>query len=209
LRSVAPMTTIVGTDTICISKTFLYSIETLAKKRIKNRTDHAMRQFAVIAYPRLNEVDRAWLEAVRRQHDPQAQLIPAHLTLIFPVTATVELVVAQAKHCAAGYQAFDILITQAKAHCTAINGWSYVFVLPTLGSEQINALHDRLYGGDLRRHVRHDIPYQPHITVARKADYAECASLASSMNDKGMNIPGRIDSIRVISIELSQILISA
>ena len=164
-----------------------------------------MRQLAVVAYPRLSEADSAWFEAIRRQHDPLAELIPAHLTLMFPAMATVDSLVAQANRCAAGYQVFDIRITQAKAHCTAINGWSYVFMLPTLGSEQIIALHDNLYGGDFRRHLRHDLPYQPHITVAKKTDYAECVSLASSINDKGMNIPGRINSIRVLSIGPAEI----
>ncbi|MBP1624964.1 MAG: hypothetical protein H6Q07_2986 [Acidobacteria bacterium] len=164
-----------------------------------------MRQLAVVAYPRLNEADSAWIEAIRRQHDPQAELIPAHLTLMFPVMATVESIVAQANRCAAECQVFDIRIARAKADCTATDGWSYVFMLPTLGSAQTNALHDKLYGGDFRRHLRRDLPYQPHITVARKMNYAECASLASSINDKGMNIHGRIDSIRVISIGLAEI----
>ncbi len=164
-----------------------------------------MRQLAVVAYPHLNEADNAWLEVIRRQRDPQAELIPAHFTLMFPLIAGVELLIDQVKRCAAKHQVIDICITRAKAHCPDANGPSYVYVLPTLGSEQIRALHDSLYTGNFRRHLRQDLSYQPHITVARKDDYAECARLASGMNDEGMNMPGRIDSIRIISIGPSEI----
>jgi 2'-5' RNA ligase len=173
----------------------------MAQQRTENQSDSLIRQLAIIAHPRFNETDSAWLEAIRRQYDPQAELVPAHLTLMFPVVAPVASLLAQANRCAAGNKVFDIRITQVHAHRDAKDGWSYIFALPTIGSEQITALHDNLYSGEFRKHMRQDLTYQPHITIAKKTDYSECASLASSLNRGGINILGRIDSIRVVSVE--------
>jgi len=167
----------------------------------ENQSGSLICQLAIIAHPRFNETDTAWLEAIRRQYDPQAVLIPAHLTLMFPVVAPVALLLAQANRCAAENKGFDIRITQVQAHRDAKDGWSYIFALPAIGSEQITALHDNLYSGEFRIHRRHDLTYQPHITIAKRADYSDCARLASSLNRRGINILGRIDSIRVVSIE--------
>jgi hypothetical protein len=44
-----------------------------------------MPQLAVVSYPRLEEADRDWIESIRDSHDPQATLLAAHLTFVFPV----------------------------------------------------------------------------------------------------------------------------
>jgi len=172
----------------------------MARQWMRNGTD-SHTAIAVVSYPRLNEIDRTWLETIRLQHDPQAELIPAHLTLMFPVIANIELLLIQANRCAAAHQVFGIRITRAQAYRDAMNGWSYVFILPTMGSGQITALHDFLYSGEFCGDLRHDIPYQPHITVARKSSHVECAALASSLNDRGIDIPGWVDTIKVIAIQ--------
>jgi 2'-5' RNA ligase len=172
---------------------------------MEDGTDSLKGQIAVVSYPRLNKIDRAWFETIRLQHDPQAELIPAHLTLMFPVIAKIEFLVTQADHCAAVHQVFDTRMTRAQAYSDATNGWSYVFILPTTGSGHITALHDCLYSGEFRRDLRKDLPYQPHITVARKSSYVECATLASSLNDRGIDISARVDTINVIAIQPTSI----
>ena len=67
-----------------------------------------------------------------------------------------------------------------------------------MGSGQMTALHDCLYSGELCGELRYDVPYQPHITVARKSSYIECAALASSLNERGIDIPGRVDAMKGI-----------
>jgi 2'-5' RNA ligase len=163
--------------------------------------DSLIRQIAVVTYPRLNEIDRAWIEAIRLQHDPQSELIPAHVTLMFPIITNIELLLTQADRCAAVHQVFDIRISRAQAYRDVMNGCSYVFIRPTMGSGQIAALHDCLYSGEFCGDLRHNLPYQPHITVAKKSSYVECAALASKLNDRGIDIPGRVDTIKVIAIQ--------
>jgi 2'-5' RNA ligase len=41
------------------------------------------------------------------------------------------------------------------------------------GASAVNALHDKLYTRSLAPHLRRDLPYEPHITLARNADLAK------------------------------------
>ena len=43
---------------------------------------------AVVAYPRLDDVDRQWIESVRSTWDPQADRMTAHFMLAFPADDT-------------------------------------------------------------------------------------------------------------------------
>ena len=52
-------------------------------------------RYAVVAYPKLEEADRLWIETIRARHDPQAALIPAHFTLMFPAPVDLEVVKAE------------------------------------------------------------------------------------------------------------------
>ena len=39
---------------------------------------------AVIAVPEFAAEDAAWIDTIRRAHDPQYESVPAHVTLVFP-----------------------------------------------------------------------------------------------------------------------------
>jgi hypothetical protein len=44
----------------------------------------------------------------------------------------------------------------------------FVFLMAARGSEPVTRLHDKLYARSLLPHLRRDLPYEPHITVARQ-----------------------------------------
>ena len=48
-----------------------------------------MTQYAVVAFPQSDALAR--VEALRRRFDPQALLLPAHVTLVFSFTATASI----------------------------------------------------------------------------------------------------------------------
>jgi 2'-5' RNA ligase len=43
----------------------------------------------------------------------------------------------------------------------------FVFLMVSRGADSISALHDRLYTRSLAPHLRRDLPYEPHMTIAR------------------------------------------
>ena len=69
------------------------------------------------------------------------------------------------------------------------------------GREAMIALHDGLYGEALQVHLRHDIPFEPHITVATLETFEECDGLTHAMNGAFPTIRGVVNVLDVVEIE--------
>jgi 2'-5' RNA ligase len=119
------------------------------------------------------------IQSFREQYDPLAKLIEPHITLVFPVesNATDEELVAHVSHQVSSDSSFD-----ASLETVPTSHGDYIYLQIVEGFEQIGSMHDRLYKGFLRPLLL-DIPYVPHITIARVARVehdklmAEAASL--------------------------------
>ena len=106
----------------------------------------------------------AEVEELRRRFDPLAQVIPAHITLVFPYVDTLSATELQ-QHIRRALEhrpAFDVHIEGA----TEAEG-EYVLLPVTRGREQLIDLHDRLYRGPLALHRSRAHVYEPHITIGR------------------------------------------
>jgi 2'-5' RNA ligase len=80
-------------------------------------------------------------------------------------------------------------------------GRSYVFLVPSSGGKRITALHEKMYAGRLRPHLRRDVPYVPHVTLAQKPDHAACVELAAQLDAREPSFHAVIDRIDAISVE--------
>lgn len=151
-----------------------------------------------IAYPSVSASAQAFIEGFRRQHDPQADLVAAHFTLVFGCTAIAE----------ANYQAHVAAIARqtpvlrfhcryAMLHAGGPDGMAYVFLVPHEGNRALSRLHDRLYTGVLAPHLRVDIPYVPHITIASTRNMAAAKALCDGLNQGGIDIAGELRSLTV------------
>lgn len=116
------------------------------------------------------------IETFRRQHDALAAALPAHVTLVFPFptnfTATqiashVRRVVANWPTLPVSFRDVDVILEE------------YVVLMLRERSDAITALHDKLYGGILSRHLRADIDYQPHVALGRLSGNPSHADFAS------------------------------
>jgi 2'-5' RNA ligase len=62
----------------------------------------------------------------------------------------------------------------------------FVFLMVSRGAASVTALHDKLYTRSLAPHLRRDLPYAPHITLARHADYPKLeAALGEAVEEFG------------------------
>jgi 2'-5' RNA ligase len=159
-----------------------------------------MTTVALVAYPTLEERDRLWIESIRARHDPQALLISAHFTLVFPVELEVEMVAAHASSRLRDACSIPFVLRRAEAVPDTIGGGCHVFLVPQEGREALTALHDRLYEGVLRPHLREDVPFPPHVTVAGSRDVGECERLAEMLNRQGVDVKGTVSSIELIEV---------
>ena len=159
-----------------------------------------MTKLAVVAYPVLADSDHRWIEGIRAQHDPQARLIRAHFTLVFPAEIDPEAVIAHAYAVCGTTRPIPFAIRQAEAVHGAPEAGGHVFLVPEAGHSEIGALHDRLYDGVLRAQLREGARFVPHITVAASPDFERCLVLAQELNLMRPNIEGAIERVEVVAV---------
>jgi len=143
--------------------------------------------------------DAAWIEAVRRRHDPQAGLVAAHFTLVFPFEGLEAAeVLPHARLVAASTVPIGFRLASALAVRDQLAPRSHVFLTPDAGAADIVALHDRLYEGPLARFLRHDLPYTPHVTVAAMAAHGDTETLARELAP--IDLRGRMAALTLASL---------
>jgi 2'-5' RNA ligase len=158
-------------------------------------------RIAVVGYPVLTQDDHQWIESVRQRHDPQAGRIRAHFTMVFPCNADPDE--AQASVSAAGSSCARIRFTirRAEAVRNAVGGGASVFLVPDdHACAHIITLHDRLYRGALKSHLRPDVPFEPHITVAADSSLERCQEQARALSERCQSISGTVDAIELLDV---------
>jgi 2'-5' RNA ligase len=125
-------------------------------------------RFAVAWFPAFRGLER--IEAFRRRHDPVAELIPAHLSLVFPfATALSRLQVeTHVRRVVSRWPPIPVSFRAVRMHAN-----EFVFLMAARGAAAIIGLHDRLYTRSLAPHLRPEFPYEPHITIARHSGWDE------------------------------------
>jgi 2'-5' RNA ligase len=111
----------------------------------------------------------AWIDDVRRRHDPIAAAVPPHFTLVYPFEASLPpgALRAHMVHALAGFSPLDV----ALAGVSGADG-EYLRYDIKQGNDTLIALHDRLYSGPLASYLDITRSYQPHMTIGRIADAA-------------------------------------
>jgi 2'-5' RNA ligase len=144
-------------------------------------------RFAVAWFPAFEGIDR--VEALRKRHDPASHLLPAHLTLVFPFgTALSALQVeTHVRRVVARWPAVTVTFRRPRMHAN-----EFVFLMASRGAASVTALHDALYTRSLQAHLRRDMTYEPHITLARNADFA---ALEKAFAQAEEALPGEYEDV--------------
>jgi 2'-5' RNA ligase len=123
-------------------------------------------RFAVAWFPAFAGIER--IEAFRARHDPAAADIAAHLTLVFPFpTAHTRLQVeTHVNRVVSRWPRVPVTFRRVRMHAN-----EFLFLMASRGAAAVTALHDKLYTRSLAPHLRRDIAYEPHITIARHPEY--------------------------------------
>ncbi|MPZ15785.1 MAG: hypothetical protein GEU73_15410 [Chloroflexi bacterium] len=157
-------------------------------------------KLAVVAYPNLDEPDRHWIESFRTQHDPQATRIAVHFTLVFPVDAVPRELEPEIVAVAQSTRPISFALRRTKVVRDVLEGGSHVFLVPDVGGDEIAALHDRLYAGALRPHLRSDIPFVPHLTIAAAPDSQSAEKVAYDLDVGSRIVRGTVSSIDLVNV---------
>lgn len=105
-----------------------------------------------------------WVEDLRRKFDPLASSVPAHVTLVHPFQARVELaeVIDHVDRVASTLRPLSLVCQGVTGH-----GDEYLFLNVKRGNDEIIELRDELYTGVLADVRTDSVTFLPHVTVGR------------------------------------------
>jgi 2'-5' RNA ligase len=158
----------------------------------------------VVAYPTLDQDSLGWIESIRLRHDPQASRIPPHFTLVFPVDESPGNITDEIARACLRHQPIPFVIRSALSMRDVVHGGAHVFVVPDEGRDRIARLHDELYAGVLRPHLREDIAFVPHITIA-SGEERWCENHAQQLNGILQPVRGVVESVTILDVTRTEI----
>ncbi|MBC8022755.1 MAG: 2'-5' RNA ligase family protein [Burkholderiales bacterium] len=154
-------------------------------------------RFAVAWFPKFDGMDR--IEAFRAKHDPAAAFIPAHLSLVFPFpTAHSRLQVeTHVQRIASKWPPIPVAFRRVRTHAN-----EFLFLMASRGTASVAALHDKLYTRSFQPHLRREFPYEPHITLARYAEFPRLeGALAEAEDAFGGEFSAVMREVTLLSVE--------
>jgi 2'-5' RNA ligase len=135
---------------------------------------------------------------LRRRFDPLAELVPPHITLVFPFDS--ELTTGQLRDhvqsCVEGLAPFPVRLSQV----TGSEG-EYLFLNIKHGNDELIALHDRLYTGPLESLLAIEYTFTPHMTIGRLADLAAFREALESSRTLDLQIDIRVSELSTYLID--------
>lgn len=156
----------------------------------------------VLAYPTLAQEDFDWIQAIRRAHDRLFEAVEPHFTIVFPTEklSAADLVdYAESKVC--GQPKIIFVLMKALVIEDNSQNLFHAFLVPSIGSPEITALHDLMYTGALASELRIDLPFIPHITIASDKRRDIIQQLVEEIDDRAIQIKGVIESLTVSSYD--------
>ncbi len=156
---------------------------------------------ALIAIPAWEEGAASWIDSVRRAHDPQHGLVPAHVTLVFPTETVSEATIAAAAAIlAASFAPFDIACDRL-SWFSDLRGGKYpnlVFLHPDAGSTWTLR--------EMRVQLPQEGDFDPHVTLSRfGAVYSAKAFLRQFGEDVTPPARGHIDALHLLRLQNGQV----
>jgi 2'-5' RNA ligase len=154
-------------------------------------------RFAVAWFPKFAGIER--VEALRARHDPAAGGIAAHLTLVFPFETALKRLQLEThvRRVVSRWPPIPVTFRHVRMHAN-----EFLFLMASRGAASIAALHDKLYTRSLAPHLRRDIPYEPHVTLARLADFARLeAALAEAEDALGDEFSDVIREVTLLTVD--------
>ncbi len=158
---------------------------------------------AVINYPTLSDEDFAWIQDIRKAHDPLFfDVVGPHLVFIFPTEAvSEEALIAHVRRHVASVAPFEVVFRCAVLGDPDFMDHAHAFLVPDEGFSDVVKLHDLLYTGPLRPELRLDLPFMPHVGIANTPEPEACKVIVDAINAENFEIRGRVEALDVIGYD--------
>jgi 2'-5' RNA ligase len=154
-------------------------------------------RYAVAWFPQFEGIER--VEAFRARHDPAAALIAAHLSLVFPFPSAHSQLQLEThvRRIASRFPPVAVTFRRVRLHAN-----EFLFLMAARGAAAVTELHDRLYTRSFAPHLRRDIAYEPHITLARYAKLERLEGAhAEAEEELGGEFSGLMREVTLLGVE--------
>lgn len=122
-----------------------------------------MNPYCVYLEPKLEGLNQ--IQTIRKKYDPLAEMIPPHVTLVFPFKLDErESLLKHLNPCLNKTRAIEFTLGEPQIHA------DYVWLPVLEGAQAIQLLHKQLYSGILKEFLSTTHEYLPHITLGRFND---------------------------------------
>lgn len=160
--------------------------------------------YAVIAIPEFSTADTAWIDTVRRAHDPRHEQVAAHVTLSFPQEpADADWFAGHVASVAAVTPAFDARFDRL-GRIEDAYAPKYRFLNVLLADAEsaapLTALYHALGGQGM---------YEPHVTLTRFGAVFSAKAFARQAGVLARPLAGRIARLQLLKIEHGNLRIAA
>jgi hypothetical protein len=151
----------------------------------------------VIAPLSLQPADAERVGLLRTSYDPNAKVVPPHVTMVFGLDDGMEsAVVRWARIQAGAFATASLRFTLATVARDYENSAWYLFLMPKQIPAMLIELHRRLNSGQLQNAP--DVPFDAHLTLGRFQERVLAEAVARDANDAGVGIEARIASLEVV-----------
>lgn len=150
---------------------------------------------AVIAVPEFAAEDAAWIDTIRRAHDPQYETVPAHVTLVFPFdSADPDWFAGHVASIAAVTAPMDVSFDRlARIDNPQQPKYRFLNVLLADAASAVPLT-------DLYRALGGRGEYEPHVTLTRFGAVFSAKALERQMGSLSRPARGRITSLELLSL---------
>jgi hypothetical protein len=157
----------------------------------------------VLSYPAISQKDFNWIQKIRAEHDRlHYKIVDPHFTMVFAVDGMgLREFIEHIKKQVPGFKKIAFVLRGAIVVKDTFSEYTYVFLVPEEGYNDMVKLHDELYGGKLSSELRLDIPFIPHINIGNSIDPQDCKKLVDRLNQQSFAIKGWIETLDVVKYE--------
>lgn len=150
----------------------------MARKKLTYILRPSLPRRAVVWFPQFT--NQTAIDRFRGMHDPLAQVLPPHVTLVFPFHSrlTIDQIAAHAQKVLRAWPCFPVVM---HGFWSAQN--EFIGLGTQVGADAMIEMHDRLYRGPMQEFLREEFEYTPHITLAHapEPDRFEALSHAATI----------------------------
>ncbi|MBU1096426.1 MAG: 2'-5' RNA ligase family protein [Bacteroidetes bacterium] len=154
----------------------------------------------VLAFPKLENDTYEWIQSIRKSNDIRYYtVVKPHFTIVFPLfNYEIGELQMHIKNICTEIESIQFSIRATTIVKDSFSEYTDVFLVPDEGNSQIIKLHNKLYTGIIRKELRLDIPFIPHIGIGASKVAEDAKQLSNNLNKQKFCVESKITELDLV-----------